>query len=239
MIPLRDENPTPSAPHITRFLILINVAVFLLFWLSDYVTTWSGFEVMSLEEAIWNYGMIPYYIMNGERLYTLFTSMFLHGGLIHLVGNMLYLHIFGDNVEYALGRRRYFGFYLLCGIAASVVHILSITTDESLLIPAVGASGAISGVLGAYILLYPRARVLTLVLVYWVYVIHVPAIFFLGFWFIFQLLEGMLTLGLGVPSGVAYWAHIGGFIAGLALAPILRRRKLPSSPTKLSVYISG
>ena len=239
MIPLRDENPTLSPPHVTRLLIIANVIVFLLVWLSDFVTALSGFEIISLEDAILRYGMIPYYIMNGERLYTLFTSMFLHGGIVHLVGNMLYLHIFGDNVEYAFGHGRYVAFYLLCGIAASVAHILSITTADGWLVPAVGASGAISGVLGAYILLYPRARVLTLVLVYWAYIVHIPAVFFLGFWFIFQFLEGILTLGLGVPSGVAYWAHIGGFVAGIALAPILKKRKLPPVPIRSSTYISG
>ena len=241
MIPLRDENPTLSPPHVTRLLIVANVIIFLLVRLSDYVAALSGFEIMSLEDAIWGYGMIPSYIMKGKRLYTLFTSMFLHGGVVHLVGNMLYLHIFGDNVEYAFGRGIYVVFYLLCGIAASAAHILSmtITTADGWLVPAVGASGAISGVLGAYILLYPRARVLTLVLVYWVYIVHIPAVLFLGFWFIFQFLEGMLTLGLGVPSGVAYWAHIGGFVVGIASAPILKKRRPPPARKEFSTYISG
>jgi len=239
LIPLRDENPTLSPPHVTRLLIIANVIIFFLVWLSDYVTALSGFEIMSLEEAIQRYGMTPYYIMNGRRLYTLFTSMFLHGGIVHLAGNMLYLHIFGDNIEYAFGRRRYLAFYLLCGVAASIAHILSITTPDDWLVPAVGASGAISGVLGAYLLLYPKARVLTLVLVYWVYMVHIPAVFFLGFWFIFQFLEGMLTLGLGVASGVAYWAHIGGFVVGIALAPILRKRRPPPVHKELSTYTFG
>jgi membrane associated rhomboid family serine protease len=227
-----------SPPHVTRLLITANVIIFLLVWLSDYVTALSGLEIMSLEEAIRKYGMIPYNIMNGKRLHTLFTSMFLHGGVVHLVGNMLYLHIFGDNIEYAFGRGRYLAFYLLCGIAASVAHILSITTTGGWFVPAVGASGAISGVLGAYLLLYPRARVLTLVLVYWVYIVHIPAVFFLGFWFIFQFLEGMLTLGLGMPSGVAYWAHIGGFVVGIALAPLLKKRR-PPVRREWSRYMSG
>jgi len=164
--------------------------------------------------------------------------MFLHGGVVHLAGNMLYLHIFGDNVEHAFGRGRYFLFYLTCGIVASVAHILSISSFDDWLIPAVGASGAISGVLGAYILLYPRARVLTLVLVYWVYIVHIPAVFFLGFWFIFQLFEGVLTLGLGVASGVAYWAHIGGFLAGISLTPILRKRRQSSTSKESITQIS-
>jgi len=237
LIPLRDENPTLSSPHVTRLLIIANVTIFLLVWLSDYVTALSGFEIMSLEEAVQRYGMVPADIMNYKRLHTLFTSMFLHGGVVHLAGNMLYLHIFGDNVEYAFGRRRYLAFYLLCGIAASIAHMLSITTADDWFVPAVGASGAISGVLGAYLLLYPKARVLTLVLVYWVYIMHIPAVFFLGFWFIFQFLEGMLTLGLGVASGVAYWAHIGGFVVGIALAPILKKRRPPPVYKELSTYI--
>lgn len=228
MFPLRDENPTPSPPHVTRLIILVNVIVFFVIWLSDYTPLLSGFQVMSLEEAFWNYGLIPFFTMNGERLYTVFTSMFLHSSVVHLAGNMLFLHIFGDNVEYTFGHGRYVAFYLLCGVVASLAHILSITTKEGLLLPAVGASGAISGVLGAYILLYPRARVLTLVFAYWVYIVRIPAVFFLSFWFVFQLFEGVLTFGLGMPSGVAYWAHIGGFAAGIALAPILRR-KLPAT----------
>jgi len=214
------------------------VIVFFLFWLSDFVTEFSGFEVISLEEAIWRYGMIPNQIMRGRQWYTLFTSMFLHGGIIHLGGNMLYLYILGDNIEYAFGRGRYLIFYIFCGIAASVAHILSINTANGWLIPAVGASGAISGVLGAYLLLYPKARILSLVLVYWVYIVRIPAVFFLGFWFIFQFLEGIMTLGLGMPSGVAYWAHIGGFVVGLALAPILKKRRPSPVPKEPRTYIS-
>ncbi len=238
MIPLRDENRALSPPHVTRLLILVNVIVFFLFWLSDFVTEFSGFKVISLEEAIWRYGMIPNQIITGRRWYTLFTSMFLHGGVIHLGGNMLYLYIFGDNIEYEFGRWRYLIFYLFCGIAASVAHILSINTANDWFIPAVGASGAISGVLGAYLLMYPKARIMTLVLVYWIYIVRIPAVFFLGFWFIFQFLEGMMTLGLGMPSGVAYWAHIGGFVVGLALAPILKRRKPSPVPEEPRTYIS-
>lgn len=138
-----------------------------------------------------------------------------------MAGNMLYLFVFGDNVEDNFGHGRYFVFYFLCGIAASAIHILSITTAEEMFIPTVGASGAISGVLGAYILLYPRARILTLTFYFWITIVRIPAIFFLGLWFIFQLLTGFLE----PHSGVAYWAHIGGFIVGMVLALILRRKK--------------
>ncbi len=191
---------------------MINVVVFFFFWL-------SGDE--SFVRAILEYGMIPAYVVTGERLYTLFTSMFMHGGIPHLAGNMLFLYIFGDNIEDGFGHGRYFAFYFICGIAASVMHIISITATEEMFIPAVGASGAISGVLGAYLLLYPRARILTLVFYGWVYFARIPSIFFIGFWFLLQLLLGFLPQ----VGGVAYWAHIGGFIAGIALALILRKRR--------------
>jgi len=212
LIPIRDENRSLSTPHITRVFIIINVVIFFFFWLSG---------DQPFVRAIFDYGMIPAHVVKGERLYTLFTSMFMHGGIIHLAGNMLYLHIFGDNIEDNFGHGRYFAFYFICGIAASAMHIMSITTTKEMLIPAVGASGAISGVLGAYLLLYPRARILALVMYGWAYVARIPSIFFLGFWFIYQLLLGFLEQS----GGVAYWAHIGGFIAGMALALILKRRR--------------
>jgi len=173
------------------------------------------------------FGMIPESIMRGEHLYTLFTSMFLHGGIAHLVFNMLYLYIFGDNIEDAFGHGRYFIFYLLCGLAASMAHILIVTDPE---VPTIGASGAISGVLGAYVVLYPRARIQTLVLALFIAIVSIPAVFFLAFWFVLQLFQGSLTLWFEVPSGTAYWAHIGGFVAGMALALIFRRKRKPSKP---------
>jgi len=192
---------------------VVNVVVFFFFWISGY---------NALNEAIWKYGMIPASILSGEGLYTLFTSMFMHGGIIHLFGNMLYLHIFGDNIEDTFGHLWYVGFYVISGIAASFIHILSVSNSLGLYAPAVGASGAISGVLGAYLVLFPKARILTLVFYYYITIAAIPAIFLLGFWFLFQLLEGALTLGYGVPSGVAYWAHIGGFLAGMIIALIFK-----------------
>jgi len=220
MFPLKDENPTKSSPYVTRVLIVANVVVFFFFWI-------LGDD--SFNEAIWNYGMIPLFILNGERLYTLFTSMFMHGGIIHLFGNMLYLHIFGDNIEDTFGHWWYAGFYVISGIVASFAHILSVGNS---LIPAVGASGAISGVLGAYIVLFPKARILTLIFYWWVTITAIPAIFFLGFWFFFQLFAGSLTLGYGVSSGVAYWAHIGGFLAGIVLVLIFKARMGSKSAKK-------
>jgi len=178
----------------------------------------TAHQLQSLYE---NLAMVPEDILQTKNLHTLFTSMFLHADIFHLGGNMLFLYIFGDNVEDAFGHFRYLLFYLICGLAADFVHILSLTTPGELVIPTLGASGAISGVMGAYILMYPRARVRTLVLAYIITVVSVPAVFFLGFWFLLQLLYAWLDMG----GGVAYWAHIGGFVAGTVLALIVRRKK--------------
>ncbi|HLC05391.1 MAG TPA: rhomboid family intramembrane serine protease, partial [Anaerolineales bacterium] len=157
---------------------------------------------------------------------TILTSMFVHGGLFHLAGNMLYLWIFGDNVEDRLGRVRYLLFYLLSGVGAAAAQILS---DPHSKIPMVGASGAISGVLGAYLLLYPHARVVTLVFFGWfVRVIEIRALIVLGFWIVVQLVSGLLTWGAQV-GGVAWFAHVGGFVAGLVMVIPLRRREAQSA----------
>jgi len=213
LFPIRDENPSSTFPHVTRLLILANVIVFLVTYL------YGGFS----EKVFYNYGLIPLEVLKGEKLYTFFSSMFLHGGFLHLFGNMVYLYIFGDNVEDAFGHGRYVLFYFLCGLAADAIYILSITNPAELAVPTIGASGAISGVLGAYAVLYPKARIITLVFYGWAFLTAVPAIFFLGFWFVMQWL-----LGIFEPySGVAYWAHIGGFLAGMVLAFLFRRRKKP------------
>lgn len=210
MIPLRDDNPSKTTPHLTRILITANVLIYFLAWTSEPA------------EAAFKYGMTPAIVLQGKQLYTVFTSMFIHGGIAHLAANMLYLHIFGDNVEDNFGHIRFLFFYILCGLVADATHIFT-TTD--LMITTIGASGAISGVLGAYLLLYPRARVLSLVFAGWIFVARIPAILFLGFWFLFQLFSGTLVLASEVSSGVAYWAHIGGFVAGLILVPFFKRRR--------------
>lgn len=173
------------------------------------------------EWAIENYSMIPFDVMQGRRLHTLFTSMFLHFDLIHLGGNMLFLYVFGDNVEDALGHWRFLLFYFICGLAGSVLFI---STDTYSVSRVIGASGAISGVLGAYMILYPRARILSLLLIGWLYIVPVPAAIFLGLWFVFQLLYGVLG-PLGSAAEVAYWAHIGGFAAGLFFGMVWRGRR--------------
>jgi len=215
LFPIRDLNRTLTTPHVTRLLILANVVVFVVMLLSEYGVIDSRFAV----DLGMNYAMTPYDIIHGERLYTLFTSMFLHAGLLHLFGNMLYLYVFGDNVEDIFGHVGYLVFYFTCGLVAAFAHILSITNPQSYLMPVVGASGAISGVLGAYVVLYPKARILTLVFYGWPVIVPVPAVIFLGFWFVMQWFLGIYDIVLFEGSGgVAYWAHVGGFLFGIVLA---------------------
>jgi membrane associated rhomboid family serine protease len=170
-----------------------------------------------------NFAMVPAEIIKGNSLHTLLTSLFLHADIFHLGGNMLYLYIFGDNIEDAFGHFRFLLFYFVCGLVADFAHILTITSSAGLQIPTLGASGAISGVMGAYILLYPRSRIETLVFAIIITVASVPAVFFLGFWFLLQLLYTWLGMG----GNVAYWAHIGGFVAGMILGFIVKRRRKP------------
>jgi len=231
LIPLRDQNRSLTEPHVTRILLMVNVVVFFITILPDFLSGNWFFSLfggsLSLERAISMYGMVPDVVLRGQRLYTLFTSMFLHADLLHLGGNMLFLYVFGDNVEDAFGHGRYLFFYFLSGIAANVAFISAqlLSGDlKALLIPAIGASGAIAGLLGAYLILYPKARILTLVFVGWIYIVPLPAVLFLGFWFLYQLLYGMLTLQIA-ETGIAYWAHIGGFVAGIFFGLIWRGRR--------------
>jgi membrane associated rhomboid family serine protease len=216
--PLKDDNPTSSFSWVTIGLILANGYVFF-----HQITL----DVTQSQTFIYQWGAIPYQITHGEILdipplippaLTIFSSMFLHGGLLHIIGNMLYLWIFGNNIEDTLGHFRFLIFYLLCGLFAAVAQILS--NPEST-VPMIGASGAIAGVLGGYLLLFPGARVLTLVfIIIFVKLIRIPAIFILGFWFLMQL----LSVRAGMESNVAFLAHIGGFIAGLILVKIFQPR---------------
>jgi membrane associated rhomboid family serine protease len=187
----------------------------------------------ALQVMVYQYGAIPAVIFGVQHLpesvvavppyASILTSMFLHGGLMHLLGNMLYLWIFGNNIEEAMGRMRFLAFYLITGIAASYTHALS---NPHSIVPSIGASGAVSGILGAYLLLYPRARVLTLVFLgFFVRLMYIPAGFVLGIWFVFQLLSGSLS-GQGNGGGVAFWAHVGGFIAGMLLVGMFKRKEI-------------
>jgi len=234
LIPLRDINRSQTTPHITRILIIVNIIVFFIVFIPEFSgenwlpALFGLSSSASLERAVSNYGMFPYDVLHGQRLYTLFTSMFLHADLLHLGGNMLFLYVFGDNVEDAFGHGRYLVFYFLSGIAATVMFIwaqLFSGGQEALLTGAIGASGAIAGVLGAYLILYPKARILTLTFIWWVWILPLPAIIFLGYWFVYQLLYGILTLGVEAVTGIAYWAHIGGFVAGILFGLIWRGRR--------------
>ncbi|MGB9907504.1 MAG: rhomboid family intramembrane serine protease [Candidatus Saccharicenans sp.] len=216
-IPLKDENPTSRFPVITVAIIAVNCLIFL----------YQIFSPNGLEYQVLRFGIIPYEITHWgmdatiPRVFwplSLLTGMFLHGSLLHLAGNMLYLWIFGNNVEDFLGSVKFLFFYLACGIAASLLQVAIYPNSR---IPMIGASGAIAGLLGAYLVLYPSARVKTLVFLFiYITVIYVPAWVLLGLWFILQL----SNIGLG--GGVAWFAHIGGFLAGLSLVlPAARKRR--------------
>jgi len=207
MFPLKDENPTRKKPILTISLIVLNTTIFI-----------ASYFSRSFEGIVDSYGMKPALVLKGKELYTIFTSMFLHGGFLHIFGNMLYLWIFGDNIEDALGRPKFLLFYLLSGIVADLAHAFS---DQTSMVPTIGASGAISGVLGAYIVLYPRSRVYTYLFPFGI--VMIPAIFFLGFWFLLQVLSASYLLIGEAISGVAYWAHIGGFVAGAVMIYPLRK----------------
>ncbi len=200
-------------------LIALNVLAFLYQWMlgpemNQFLREFAVIPVLYYRDAV----ATPV-----DLTVPLFTSMFLHGGFMHLGGNMLYLWIFGDNVEDRMGHGRYLVFYLLCGVAASAGHIWSSPGSR---VPSLGASGAIAGVLGAYLLLYPKARVVTLLpLGFFTQVIQVPALFFLGFWFLQNFLYGLFSLNVqsAQSGGVAWWAHIGGFVAGVALVWVFKK----------------
>ena len=221
VIPLKDSNPTERFPIITVVFMALNILVFL-YQASlgdDAVESFIGAFSLTPARLFHAGTVLPGPVPVGI---TIFTSQFLHGGLFHLIGNMLYLWIFGNNVEDSMGRFRFIVFYLLCGAIASMAHALM---NAQSIIPMIGASGAISGILGAYVLLHPRARVLTLfTLGFFVRLIEVPAIMVLGFWFVFQFLNALVAQDAG---GVAWYAHIGGFLAGMALILLFKRSDVP------------
>ncbi len=211
MFPIKDENPTKRFPVVTVFLIFLNIIIFFY---------QSALGPRGQLEFIYTWGAIPHYIESPLQL-TILTSMFLHGGLFHVGTNMLYLWIFGNNVEDFMGRGRFILFYLLCGYLAAYAHIYRYPESET---PIVGASGAISGIMGAYILLYPRARVLCLVFLGFFFTfIKVPAFAVLGLWIIIQVING--SMALGRETGVAWFAHIGGFLTGLLIIALFTRRR--------------
>jgi len=204
VLPLRDINPTSRVPYVTYTFIAMNVAI--------YVYQFLVLGHAQTLEFVERHAVVPVHLFSGygPSLSTPFTSMFMHGGLGHLVSNLWFLHIFGDNVEDALGHGRYVLFYVFAGLAAVLAHAL---TDPASTTPMLGASGAISGVLGAYVLMYPRARIVTFALLF---AVEVPALFFILVWFGLQLMSGLDGLGQHASTGVAFFAHIGGFVAGVA-----------------------
>ena len=233
MFPLRDENPRAHFPYATIVIIILNALV----WV---VVQGLGSQY-ALAESLCLYALVPGDLLGnvapgttvslGANLVcqfdgaanpaSLVTSMFMHGGWLHIIGNMWFLWVFGDNIEDVMGPVRFITFYVACGLAAAFAQIIS---DPDSVIPMVGASGAIGGVMGAYALLFPRVRVHTLIFLgFYITTVAIPAIFMLGYWFALQLLQGLPALGSD-QGGVAFWAHIGGFVAGVALIHLFKRR---------------
>ena len=203
--PYKDDNPRVLFPFVTYGIIGLNILVF-----------WAQFFVYGNERLISTFAFVPYEF----KLFTIFTSMFMHGGIMHIIGNMWFLYIFGDNVESILGHVRFLLFYLFCGIGAAVAQFL-IQPDSTT--PMVGASGAIAGVLGAYMIKFPKARVHVLAVIFiFITTIVVPAQLVLGLWFLMQLSGGLGSLGFDTTGGIAWFAHIGGFIVGISTLKIFQ-----------------
>lgn len=221
MLPFKDNVPSRRYPYFTVSIIAANVAVFV------YELSLKG----NLDGLLIKYGVVPVKVVYTIKypsilslehvIISIFTSMFLHGGWFHILGNMWYLWLFGDNVEDRLGHYRFFLFYLICGLGAAAAQI---AVNPELGIPTIGASGAVAGVLGGYLVTFPTAKIRTIIPIWFFWdIIELPAILVLGFWFVVQLLNATLTLGHSYAGGIAWWAHIGGFIVGMALMKILDR----------------
>lgn len=220
MIPIHDDNPTEIRPYLTYGFIFLCISVFI----------WELSLGEQLERMFYSLGVVPVVLLGAQELpnelalfppwASIFTSMFMHGGWMHLISNMLYLWIFGNNVEDAMGHQRFLFFYLACGVVAVFAQVLP---DPQSVVPMIGASGAISGVLGAYLLLYPHAKVLVAIpLGIFFYTTRIPAGFVLVFWFVMQLISSYMEGGQ--QGGVAFGAHLGGFLAGMFLIPLFRKK---------------
>jgi len=205
VIPFKDDNPTRTLPFVTIGFIALNIIIYA-----------AGlFNRSGQHEIIYSYGAVPrkMFSLNPGHFKNIIASMFLHGGFFHVAGNMLYLWIFGNNIEDRLGHGRFVLFYLLCGTIAAYSHAI---TEPSSTVPMIGASGAISGILGAYLLLYPRAKVHTIIFFgFFIDVVMLPAVIVIGFWALLQVVNGILSKGLAGQTGVAWFAHIGGFLFGI------------------------
>jgi len=227
MIPIRDNQPSNCFPVVTYLLMGINLLVFIL-----QIQTGLNNEVF-----FYSYGLVPAkytvhemskHFSTGNQLFSIFSYMFLHGGFLHFIGNMWILYIFGDNVEDHFGSLRFLGFYLVCGIISGLFHFF---LNPVSMVPTIGASGAIAGVMGAYFLLYPKARILTIIPIIIIpWFVEIPAFIFLGVWFLIQFFN---ATGANAGSGIAWWAHIGGFIAGLVLVKL--NKKLPKTGTNQKI----
>lgn len=216
MLPIADENRAArTTPFVVYGLIAVNAVVFL------YELALSDLELFVF---IYDYGVIPREIADGRDLFTLLTSLFVHGGWFHIISNMLFLWVFGDNIEDIMGHALFLAFYLVCGIGAGVLQVV---IDSQGRIPTVGASGAISGVLGAYLILFPQGRIRTVLLLFIPLFFLVPAWVMIGFWIVIQFINGFLSLGVDTAEtreNIAYFAHIGGFVTGMLLALPFRNR---------------
>lgn len=238
MFPIHDDTKRMHGrPYVNYGLIFVNVVVFI--WEMSITSNFT--DPIAVQELFYTYGSIPLFVLSGD-IASIFTSMFMHGGIAHIAGNMVFLFVFGDNIEDRFGHVKYLGIYLMWGVLAAYAHSLVATDNTDALIPAVGASGAISGVLGAYLVLFPRAKILTIVFAFFITTIRIPAIAFLPIWFIMQLFFGFIFPQSG---GVAYFAHIGGFLAGLGTGYVwkllvrrwdLRHRDISSRPIKKTTF---
>jgi len=224
MIPIRDNQPSNCIPVVTYILMGINLLIFVL-------QIQIGFNN---EVFFYSYGLVPAkytvpemarHFSPGNQFFSIFSYMFLHGGFLHFIGNMWFLYIFGDNVEDHFGALRFLGFYLICGIISGLFHFI---LNPVSMVPTIGASGAIAGVMGAYFLLYPKSRILTIIpIIIFPWFVEIPAFIFLGIWFFIQFIN---AAGSSAGSGIAWWAHIGGFVAGLAMVRL--NKKLPQTGSK-------
>lgn len=230
LFPIYDENPTNSVPWVTLLLIIVNILVFLY--------ELSLQSAGNLQFFMQTAALVPYEITHAVKLVpnvpnigilAIFTSIFMHAGWLHIIGNMWYLWIFGNNVEDTLGHINYLFFYLLCGAGGAIAHIISQPNSQ---IPTLGASGAIAGVLAAYLFLFPHAKILTVIpIFFFIQLIDIPAILLIGIWFAIQLISGVGSLSAQSSGGVAWFAHIGGFVTGFILVFILPKKKSPKRIT--------
>lgn len=231
MVPLRDDQPIVITPIITYGLIVLNIAAFVFQASLPRAELESFFDSWAIVPTQLSDSFLRMPLTPSPEWVTLFTSQFLHGGLLHLGGNLLFLWVFGNNIEDRLGHFKFLLFYLGCGVTAGLIQWFF---DPYSAIPTIGASGAIAGIMGAYVLRFPRAQIITLIpLPFFLTTVQIPALFFLGFWFIQQALFSLFTLGGNVnvgSAGIAYWAHSGGFLVGIILGPLLGLMAEPKSP---------